>query len=105
MMERRTTKSMGLLVLGLIALCIAIVHVNPFAKTYIASISSIRSLYTKTAQVTSGDYPFHQVASQYRKGCPRHQFKSVKYISRNPTMFIIEGFLTKLEAEVLVHAA
>jgi len=95
---------MGLLVLGLIALCIAIVHVNPFAKTYITSISSIRSLYTKTAHVTSDDSGFH-LASQYRKGCPQHQFTSVKYLSRNPTMFIIEGFLTKLEAEVLVDAA
>jgi hypothetical protein len=106
MMEMRTTKSMSLLlVLGLVAVYIAIVYVKPAAKRSLPIVIDIGSLYKIVQSTTWSKSPFHQLASQYRNGCPEHRFTSVRYLSRSPTMLIIEGFLTDLEAKFLVNAA
>jgi hypothetical protein len=43
------------------------------------------------------------LANEYRKGCPTHEFTSVRILSRQPSMMLIEGFLTDLEAQFLVR--
>ena len=58
----------------------------------------------KTFEVAKNVTPVH-LADQYRNGCPHHQFDSVRIISRSPEIILIEGFLTKQEAEVLVQMA
>ena len=101
----RTMKSMSLLLIfGLVAVYIAILYVNPAAQRSLLIVTDIGSLF-KTVQSTWSKSPFHQLASQYRNGCPEHRFTSVRYLSRSPTMLIIEGFLTDLEAKFLVNAA
>jgi len=45
------------------------------------------------------------LADQYRNGCPKHQFESVRFISRSPEIILIDGFLTKAEADALVRIA
>ena len=45
------------------------------------------------------------LADEYRRGCPAHQFESVKIVSRAPDIMLIEGFVTEAEAEFLVKTA
>jgi hypothetical protein len=45
------------------------------------------------------------VVAAYRKSCPKHRFESVQILSRDPTIVLIEEFLTKTEAEVLLRIA
>ena len=42
---------------------------------------------------------------RYEHGCPLHQFKSVRLLSRSPHMILIDGFVTPEEAEVLIRVA
>ena len=46
-----------------------------------------------------------RLAYEYRKGCPKHRFKSIQILSRNPDVVLIDGFLTKVEAQFLINAA
>jgi hypothetical protein len=45
------------------------------------------------------------LAAEYRKGCPKHQFESIQLLSRSPQMMLISGFMTEVEAEFLVRIA
>jgi hypothetical protein len=47
----------------------------------------------------------HNLADEYRKGCPNHQFTSIMHVSRSPPIMLIEGFLTEAEADFLVKLA
>jgi hypothetical protein len=44
-------------------------------------------------------------SAKYRNGCPLHQFDSIKVLSRSPDIMVIEGFLSKFEADYLVRLA
>ena len=54
---------------------------------------------------TIGDRGVIDESWKYVDGCPAHQYDSVKVISRSPDIMIIEGFLTKFEAEYLIKLA
>jgi hypothetical protein len=101
-MERQRNKSLNFL--GLFGLLVAIVYVNPLAKIY-PSIPSPIGSYSEKVTGSALNPSVHNLAAQYRKGCPEHQFTSVKLLSRAPDIFIIDGFVTNAEAEFLVKAA
>jgi hypothetical protein len=56
-------------------------------------------------QTTSRKLTIDNLAAEYRKGCPKHQFKSIQLLSRSPQMMLISGFITEVEAEFLVRIA
>ena len=56
-------------------------------------------------QVPPVELTIDNIAAEYRKGCPEHQFQSVKFLSRSPDMMLITGFMTEVEAEFLVRIA
>jgi hypothetical protein len=46
------------------------------------------------------------LATRYREsGCPAHEFKAVRHLSRSPKMLLIDQFLTAAEAAALVQIA
>jgi hypothetical protein len=94
-------------VLGLLGLLSAIIYVNPLAVSPSAITSVLkRSTSFSPPIIFEAEDPFESLAEEYRtNGCPNHQFISVKRVSRIPDIVLIEGFLTKEEADFLVHAA
>ena len=57
------------------------------------------------SQTTSRKPTIDNLAAEYRKGCPKHQFESIQLLSRSPPMMLISGFITEVEAEFLVRIA
>jgi len=66
-------------------------------------------LYKRATKETFDDgipiYRKGNLADEYRRACPAHQFESVKIVSRAPDIMLIEGFVTEAEATFLVKAA
>ena len=89
-------------ILGLLGFIFAIVSVVPIAEiasTSRAFLSHLNDFLTKPEIVVIDE------AAKYEHGCPEHQFDSVKVVSRAPDIMVIEGFLTKFEAEYLMKLA
>lgn len=101
-MERHTTKYLNLL--GFLGLLFIIVYINTVAKMSPSILPRIVSFY-ETVTRSALEPAVHNLAAQYRKGCPEHHFKSVRQLSRAPDIMIIDGFLSNVEAEFLVKAA
>jgi len=74
------------------------------ATQYLQPQISSKFLQTKTYEASEPAAPV-SLGEQYRNGCPNHQFESVRIISRSPEIILIDGFLTKAEADVLVNMA
>lgn len=88
-------------VLGLLGFILAILSVSGVSSTSIINIASRLNDFLRT-KPTIGVI---DEAAKYEHGCPEHQFDSVKIASRAPDIMIIEGFLTKFEAEYLIKLA
>ena len=93
-------------VLGLLGFILAILSVSPIAgvaSSHLANIPFLSRLndflrkYSGTGVIDE--------AAKYEHGCPEHQFDSVKIVSRSPDIIVIEGFVTKFEAEYLLELA
>jgi len=83
---------------ALIGAIMAVISINPLKAAIIDRLQVI------DLQVIDKSTPLERLAREYRKGCPKHQY-SVKRLARVPDMMLIEGFLTKAEADVLVQLA
>jgi len=95
MEEQGWTRYFGVLLF--LSALIAVVSINPLGVVQFPTSFSFPSFEKATKLET--------LARKYREGCPRHQFTAVKRISRVPDMILIEGFLTKDEADILVELA
>ena len=91
-------------VLGVLGIFTTIVYVNPIA-TFIPAILNPVHYLTNRVTEFKNQGPFDSLPIEYRNGCPVHKFNSVRQLSRAPDVMIIEGFLTKFEAEYLVEIA
>ena len=89
-------------VLGLLGFILAILSVSGVASTSIINIASRLNDFLRTKPTT---IVVIDEAAKYEHGCPEHQFDSVKIASRAPDIMVIEGFLTKFEAEYLIKLA
>ena len=93
-------------VLGILGFIFAILSVLPItgvASTSLVNIpffSRLNDFLRKNPGIGVIDE-----AAKYEHGCPEHQFDSVKIVSRAPDIMVIEGFLTKFEAEHLMKLA
>lgn len=92
-------------VLGFLGLLTTIVYVNPIATFIPTILNPVHYLYDKTTEVVPQPGPFDSLPIEYRNGCPDHKFLSVRQLSRAPDIMIIEGFVTKFEADYLVEIA
>jgi hypothetical protein len=92
-------------VIGFIGFLVAIAVAG--AKSSSSSLANIPfiSKLNEFVKKTTGTSILFDEASKYEHGCPLHQFDSVKVLSRSPDIMIIEGFLTKFEAEYLINLA
>lgn len=75
------------------------------ATQYLQPKISSSLLQQQTFEVHKTENSTPSLADQYRNGCPKHQFDSVRFISRSPEIILIDGFLTKAEADALVRIA
>ena len=98
----------GLQYINVIAFCgllVVLINVNWSTLSQIP----IGRLYKRTIKGRLDDgipiFRNGNVADEYRRGCPIHQFGSVKIVSRAPDIMLIEGFVTEAEATFLVKAA
>lgn len=88
-----------LLILVLVSLLIAIISLNPF---------QILEKFNRHTLISIFDRPttLQVLANRYRQQCPDHRFTSVKRLTRiYPEITIIEDFLTKEEADILIDLA
>jgi hypothetical protein len=88
--------------IGLLGLLMGIMYLNPLANA--PQLEPLQHLYKRVTEFTFGT-PTHDFAVEYLKQCPDHKFQSVRLVSRAPDIMLIEGFLTKDEANVLVSQA
>jgi len=103
-MEAQRTKYLS--VVGLLGIVVAAVYINSVVNLLPSPsiLVPLRSLPDKFA--TSGAASsIESLGDQYRKGCPKYRFKSVKLVSSDPNVMIIEEFLTSEEAHSLINAA
>ena len=98
----------GLQYINVIAFCgllVGLVNVNWSTLSQIP----IGRLYKRTIKGPFDDgipiFRNGNLADEYRRGCPIHQFGSVKIVSRAPDIMLIEGFVTEAEAAFLVKTA
>jgi hypothetical protein len=103
MMETSTGWTKYANVLGVLGLLTTVIYVNPIATFLPTILNHIHYLYDQ-AELTPGG-PFDSLPLEYRNECPDHKFTSVRQLSRAPDVMIIEGFLTKFEADYLVDIA
>src|SRR5271169_3025213 len=91
----KPVRAVGLLLLAVVAYGEFLVDVIPFPAQlqFRRQAASIRKL------------TIDNLADEYRKGCPKHQFESIQLLSRSPQMMLISGFMTEVEAEFLVRIA
>jgi hypothetical protein len=117
-MSKRTNKENGwqkyFNAIGLLGFLIAIAYVTPLAGVPSSNISllsrvndylHVNDYFQKGAVIPPVIPPIIDEAAKYENSCPFHQFDSVKVVSRAPDVMIIEGFLTKFEAEHLLELA
>jgi Na+/H+-dicarboxylate symporter len=91
-------------VVGFLGIVIAAVYINAAANLSPSIFALLQSL--REEFVTAGSTPsVASLAPRYRKECPKHRFKSVKIVSPQPNIMIIEEFLTSEEAQFLINAA
>jgi len=98
-MEAQRTKYVT--VVGFLGIVIAAVYINAAAKLSPSIFAPLQSLREATGSVPS----VASLAPRYRKGCPKHRFKSVKIVYPAANIMIIEEFLTSEEAQFLINAA
>jgi hypothetical protein len=91
-------------VVGLIGVLVALVYVDRLPPT-VKTLTSVRYILRQWLGELSPELTVDNLAAEYRKGCPAHKFTSVRILSREPSMMLIEGFLTDVEAEFLVKIA
>src|SRR5579871_3666776 len=82
-------------------LCMSIV-ISYIVFLYPSISSNLGAYFDKSTPKLIG---VERLAYEYRKGCPKHRFKSIQILSRNPDVVLIDGFLTKVEAQFLINAA
>jgi hypothetical protein len=102
MESRRWTKQLNLG--GLLRPLIKILYIAFLVQRpalFFPSIRAIEETWTDSALKPS----LASLAADYRKGCPKHRFRSIQLVSREPHIMLIEGFLTEAEAEILVDIA
>ena len=90
-------------ILGLLGMLLGVAYINP-----IAQISTAHEFYKSIARSfvnTDPEVLQESLGAQYRRGCPAHQFASVKLVSASPIMMLIDGFVTPAEAEVMLRVA
>jgi hypothetical protein len=90
--------------LGFLGVLVALISIIPF-QDYSLSFPDLLKNVHKEPFKQSLELTVDNLAAEYRKGCPKHQFKSIQLVSREPQVMFIEGFVTKLEAEFLVKMA
>jgi hypothetical protein len=88
---------------AVVSVIAAIVSVNPLGKIP-SSIGEAFDIVKDMVGPRETPTSLEALARQYGKGCPAHKF-TVKRLSRQPDMMLIEGFLTKAEADILVDLA
>jgi hypothetical protein len=96
-------KTKYLTVVGLLGILIglAALYINPTASVSSLILAPVYKAFQPPQPASAID----SLAARYRKECPVHRFTSVKVISRNPHIMIIEDFLTSDEAQALINAA
>jgi hypothetical protein len=102
------TKYLNLL--GILGILSAIMYINPLSGDPAAILSQAPFLahandFLKRTIGFGIRTPAESFLAKYRDGCPPHYFSSVKIVSRAPDIIVIEGFLSKEEAEYLVNFA
>ena len=101
MESRRWTK---LNFVRLVRVLIKIAYIAFIVERPVSFLPSVRSIEeTRIESTVNGSVG--RLAAEYRKGCPKHRFTSIQFVSREPHMMLIEGFLTEAEAEILVNIA
>lgn len=90
-------------ILAVLGLFTTLIYVNPIAISIPTILNPVHYIYSREMESKPG--PFDSLPIEYRNGCPVHKFNSVRHLSRAPDVMIIEGFLTKFEAEYLVEIA
>jgi hypothetical protein len=97
-MDGKWAKRLG--TLGLLAVVILIGY-----ETILADIFPLPAPFRHDHKTAQDDVTIDSLAAIYRKGCPKHQFRSIQILSRSPDMMLIDGFMTEVEAEFLVRIA
>ena len=105
-MAKGNSSSKYISVLGLLGFILAILSVSPITGVSSSRLANIPFLshVNDFLRKNSGAGVIDE-AAKYEHGCPEHQFDSVKIASRSPDIMVIEGFLTKFEAEYLMELA
>lgn len=88
----------------LVRALIKIAYIALIVERPVSFLPSVRSI-EETLIESSGNGSVGGLVAEYRKGCPKHRFTSIQFVSREPHMMLIEGFLTEAEAEILVNIA
>ena len=86
--------------LGLLLLVVATVY-----GTFLNGRIPFPARFLFDHQGLSAKLTLDNLAAEYRKGCPKHQYDSLQLLSRSPLMMLITGFITEVEAEFLVRVA
>jgi len=90
---------------GIVGLLLAVIYVNPLSGST-PSLSEDLSRFVEFFKgVTRRGDSTADLIARYKNGCPNHQFASIKVVSRRPDIMLIEGFVTKEEADFLVKLA
>ena len=85
-------------IIGAVVFILAIAYVSPISNNPL--FSRVRIYFQRSPVPSVPDESW-----KYENGCPVHQFTSVKIASRSPDIMVIEGFLTKFEADHLIKLA
>jgi len=95
-------------ILGLVGFVLALFSMMPVKDTSTALLNSLAHLKPSpaTPQPSSSASPvFADDESAYEHSCPPHQYDSVKIVSRDPDILIVQGFLSPFERKYLVDLA
>jgi len=95
-------------ILGLVGFVLALLSNMPVKDASTALINSLAALKPSPATPhpsSSASPVFADDESAYEHSCPPHQYDSVKIVSRNPDIIIVEGFLSPFERKYLVDIA
>ena len=93
-------------ILGLIGFVLALLSMMPVKDTSSALLNNLTLFKPSPVKPQpSSSRVFADDESAYEHGCPPHQYDSVKIVSRNPDIIVIEGFLSLFERQYLVDIA
>jgi hypothetical protein len=92
-------------VLGVIGFLMALLSMTSVKDQGSQLITSLNALFTPRPVVPSYTPVYADDESAYEHSCPPHQYDSVKIVSRNPDIIIIENFLSPWERQYLVDIA